>query len=224
MSYMELVACFANSRKMGGRCIAGKVLREDGGVGCWIRPVSSRDTHELSQESASYADGSEPELLDIVAITLRRPEPLPRQEENHLLDDEYFLEKRGRVVLQDIDPWLDRPDGLWLTPEGKRFGPYESARVPEAYAGGESLYLVRVAGLEMHVAADQRHPQRKRVKGSFLYGDRHYLLPVTDPKIEREYAGRHDGDYRIGDAVLCVSLGDPLNGELYKLVAGVIVL
>jgi len=41
MSITKRIVCLANSRKMRGRCIAGRELLPDN-VGPWVRPVSDR--------------------------------------------------------------------------------------------------------------------------------------------------------------------------------------
>lgn len=45
---------------------------------------------------------------------------------------------------------------------------------------------------------------------------------VTDPRIERAYLAKADGDYPFGECYLTVSLGEPFNEYCYKLVAAVI--
>ena len=44
---VKRIVCLANSRKLGGRCIAGKELLADGVSGSWIRPVSHREFEEV---------------------------------------------------------------------------------------------------------------------------------------------------------------------------------
>jgi hypothetical protein len=42
------IICLANSRKLSGRCLAGREF-VDGCAGDWIRPVSSREHEEVSE-------------------------------------------------------------------------------------------------------------------------------------------------------------------------------
>ena len=67
MSYEKKIICLANSRKMSGRCIAGKEVL-NGHYSQWIRPVSHRDTGEISEEEQRFEDGDSPQVLDIISI------------------------------------------------------------------------------------------------------------------------------------------------------------
>lgn len=79
------IVCLANSRKLYGRCIAGK---EVGGehAGRWVRPVSNRLHEEVSENERQYEDGSDPEVLDIIEIPMVSAKPHGYQQENWLLD------------------------------------------------------------------------------------------------------------------------------------------
>ena len=59
MKYTKRIVCLANSRKMSGRCIAGKEVL-DTGYGEWIRPISKRETAEISEEEMRFENGEIP--------------------------------------------------------------------------------------------------------------------------------------------------------------------
>lgn len=79
MSITRRIVCLANSRKMQGRCVAGRELNA-GVAGSWIRPVSDRPAEEVSEYERQYQDGSDPRVLDIISVTRsvasRRDSPL----------------------------------------------------------------------------------------------------------------------------------------------------
>ena len=79
------IVCLANSRKLGGRCIAGKEWH-DNRPGGWIRPVSDRSSKELSTHECRYEDRREPRLLDIIDISLLSQAVEGHQSENWLID------------------------------------------------------------------------------------------------------------------------------------------
>jgi hypothetical protein len=62
MAAVKRIVCLANSRKLSGRCIAGK---EFGGnaAGTWIRPVGAREHGEVSEYERQYEDGSDPQKI-----------------------------------------------------------------------------------------------------------------------------------------------------------------
>ena len=55
-----------------------------------------------------------------------------------------------------------------------------------------------------------------------MYGGKEYRLWVTDPVYERLFLAKPDGDYKLGESFLTVSLGEPHNNACYKLIAAII--
>lgn len=221
MKYTKTIVCFANSRKTAGRCIAGKEWH-NGKPGEWVRPVSNRPTHEVSEKERRYESGHEPQPLDIIKVPCECHHPLTHQYENHVIDPGYYWANQGRLAWQDIQDWLDNPNTLWGLEEGSYAG--LSNRVCIGQEEGTSLYLVAVERLRLLVGRKApEYPDSKRaVRGEFVYHGAAYRMDVTDPVIERNYLTKADGQYDILRPVLCVSLGDPYQGYFYKLVAAVL--
>ena len=75
MPSVKRIVCLANSRKLSGRCIAGREF--DGRrAGDWVRPVSDSEHEEVSQRERQYEDGSDPKVLDIIDVPLVEARPL----------------------------------------------------------------------------------------------------------------------------------------------------
>jgi hypothetical protein len=225
VTYQKTIACLANSRKPpSGRCIAGRE-HNFGKFGDWVRPVSDRDSREVSEEERRYEDGTDPQVLDIISITMKQPLPHNHQGENHLFDAEYYWAKTGRLSWEALQQAVDAPDGpLWDNGHSTRHGLND--QVPEANlaAHKRSLYLIQPENLRLVVGIDDNSPyqSRRRVRAHFELRGEPYHLVVTDPLVEREYFAKKDGEYRVAKAVICVSLAEPFNGYAYKLAAAVI--
>jgi hypothetical protein len=225
MSYTKTIVCLANSRKPpSGRCIAGREYHS-GKFGEWVRPVSERDTREVSEEERRYEDGTDPKVLDIVSITMKQPLPHDHQQENHLLDDGYYWAKSGRLSWADLLTAVDGPSGpLWENGHSTRHGLND--QVPQARVAiyTQSLYLVHPENLRIVVGVDDNspYPNRRRVRAHFKLGPATYHLMITDTPVEREFFAKKDGQYPVEEALICVSLAEPFNGYAYKLAAAVI--
>jgi hypothetical protein len=223
MTYAKTIVCFANSRKPGGRCVAGREV--DGGqLGSWIRPVSVRTGQEISWDERHYNDGRDPALLDIIEIPLISAQPQHHQIENHLIDPQYYWQKRGTVSWQRIQSAVETVGGpLWRNGFSSSNG--ENDRVPEAQAHtlGRSLYLVRPEQLVLHVATEGGvfGPPRRRVRAAFQLEGNGYRIVVTDPIVEAECLREPDGQYEVEDALACASLSEGFNGYAYKLAAAI---
>ncbi len=222
MQNVKRIVCLANSRKLGGRCIAGREWR-GGRAGRWVRPVSDRENRDVSEYERQYEDGSDPRILDVIDVPLREPLPQPCQPENWLLDPEYHREKSGRLSWFDLPALADpaaplRADGC-SSYEGR------NDRVPldAADSIGDSLRLLRIDDLALSVfrPGEAFGNAKRRVQARFPHAGRDYALWVTDPRWERYCLAKPDGRYRLGACYLTVSLGEPYRGFRYKLVAAI---
>lgn len=213
---------------MAGRCIAGREVL-DTGPGQWIRPVSARQTEEVSEYERQYQDGSDPRVLDIIDVPLIRPCPHTCQSENWLLDPDCYWIKVRQVGWVELQRYTEDPPTLWMNGRSTYNGVNDELLRADADALPDSLVLIHVPVLDLRVfapRADFGNPKR-RVQARFRHRDIQYAFWVTDPAIEREYKARDDGNYKLGESCLCISPGEPMRksgGERcrYKLVAAVI--
>ena len=223
MAVVKRIVCLANSRKLSGRCVAGKGWAA-AGPGPWIRPVSDRPTEEVSEHERQYQDGSDPQVLDIVRVPLLEPRPKTFQSENWLLDPHSYWVREGTLHASRLDELADHPPTLWAN--GHHTGAGVNDRVPQALADtlDSSLYLLQVDRLDLQVSAPGAFfgNTKRRVQGSFTHGGVPYAFWVTDPAIEREFKAKSDGVYPMGPCFITVSLGEPHEGYCYKLIAAVI--
>lgn len=169
--YEITILCLANSRKPpSGRCIAGKRL-EHGRATTWLRPVSARPSHEVSEEERRYEEGSKAQLLDIVSVPLLRASPVAHQVENHTLDDQYYWTKQGTATWDQVAAAIDGHDmAFWNHSESTYHGLND--KVAESVLGtiGSSLKLIMVNDLQIRVRSEDGYegrPARRRVRGRF---------------------------------------------------------
>lgn len=228
MPVAKRMLCLANSKKLSGRCVAGREVLT-AGPGAWIRPVSARPTEEVSEDERQYKDGSDPKVLDVIDVPLVRHQPHACQTENWLLDPGYYWSKVRQVGWTELRGYVENPTTLWTNGRSTYSGTNDEILQAQADALPNSLFLVHVPSLQLKVfapGADFGNPKR-RVQAQFQHRGIGYELWATDPLIERDYKARADGTYAIGESCLCISLGEPMqkkNGEWcrYKLVAAVI--
>ena len=224
MNTAKRIVCLANSRKLSGRCIAGKELSPDGTPGAWVRPVSNREKEEVSEDERQYRDGSDPQVLDVMNVPVLRANPRDYQQENWLLDPEQYWEKIAVFVPKELNNLTDPITSLWTNGYNTLNG--KNDKIPLTLANNlhTSLCFIRADELELFVSAPGRDfgNNRRRVQGRFQYNGIDYWLRVTDPTWERDYLRRPDGSYEVGAAFLTISLGEPFQGDIYKLIAAVI--
>ena len=227
---VKRIVCLANSRKRGGRCIAGKEILADGGVGGWVRPVSSRPDEEVSERERKCQDGKEPGLLDVIDVPVQSPCPRDYQQENWRIDTRRRWAKARGFDRSAVDQLLDPVSPLWVNGHSTRDGVNDRIPLEIARRISGSLRLIKVASLQLVVSQPGlRHgDETKRLRGEFLYDGEEYRLSVTDPAYEQSHKQKPNGSYSVSEACLTISLAEPFqnpnNGEwdVYKLIAGVI--
>lgn len=224
MASVKQIVCLANSRKLSGRCIAGREWNAERSLGEWVRPVSARENREVSEHERQYRDGSDPRVLDIVRVPVIKPQPEEGQNENWLLDADRYWQRAGRYPWWNLRELLDPPELLWL--DGFHTYSGRNDKVPSEHLANvsTSLRLIHVDRLELAVFApgEAFGSSKRRVQGRFSHAGADYRLWVTDPGCERAYLGKLDGSYTLGARFLTINLGEPYGDAAYKLIAAVI--
>ncbi len=224
MYSLKQIICLANSRKLRGRCIAGREWSEEQGAGSWIRPVSARANQGVSEYERQYKDGSDPRVLDIINIPVLEPQPKGYQTENWLLDPNCYWEKTGTLSPRELPELVDPIAALWIDGQSTYHGQNNKILLESADRVADSLRLIHVKRMNLAVFKHGEafgNPKR-RVQGQFTHADTEYKLQVTDPTYERAYLAKPDGSYNIGECYLTISLGEPFKGTCYKLIAAII--
>jgi hypothetical protein len=223
MSIIKRIVCLANSRKLQGRCVAGKDISEEKPIG-WIRPVSAREHEEVSEYERQYDDGSDPRVLDIMDVPLIEPRPKGYQQENWLLDPDLYWAKAGTAKWSKLKELTDPVAPLWIDGYSTYSGLNDKIPISLVNDLTSSLRLIRVTQMTLSVFKPGEffgNPKR-RVQGRFRYADTEYWIWITDPSYEGAYLSKPDGDYKIGESYLAISLGEPYKGDCYKLIAAII--
>lgn len=234
------ILILANSRKENGRCVAGITVEKVGGRlwrpaygNEWVRPVSTgSSTGELTIEDRCYPDRSEPELLDVVEIGLKERRPKNHQTENWLMDGDYDWVKRGEFTMEGLCD-IKNSDPLWLGRSSRRSrwrskgydDKNDRISLDDIASVKDSLRLIRVKELtyRVYTFSDESHgSERRRVRAVFTHRRKTYDISVTDPSVEQEYLEQTDGSYKIGSAYVTVSLGEPFEGDVYRVAAAII--
>jgi hypothetical protein len=218
MGEIELV-CLANSRKHGGRCVAG--WRTDGGG--FVRLVSPLADGTLTPIDLRLGDSDEPRIFDLLRVGVTSPRPMPHQRENWVIDESpWKLVRRPapRPVLERMIPLFERgPEILGGTDAAIAYD--DCVRLPAAASLG-------IAKVERGMLIVSKRLGRKRLRMRFTLAAKNYELTVTDPLWERAIDRWECGEYAwwrlfpFGrDPVVTVSLTEPFGDarECYKIVA-----
>jgi len=210
---------------LNGRCIAG--LWWDGEeFGSWIRPISSIGHGELFSERF-YKDGGDPQLLDVIELSLLEGKPNGCHVEDFLVDPSKKWRREGSLPFDKLLPYVSKAVGpLWFNGSSTSNGENDSIPAREAEKLSHSLMLIRPKHLTLTSTREGWAGRVKRkVRGSFSWGRYNYTLSVTDPVIENELGRYNEGESReVDDPILCLSVGEKFDQQNahYKLIAGVI--
>jgi len=223
---VKRILCLANSRKLGGRCIAGREIVNNQ-PGAWIRPVSDRLHQEVSWEERHYEDGSDPRVLDMLQVPLIEPRPHQFQQENWLLNPNFSWQRTGHMDWAGLQAFVELDGALWINGHSTYNGQNDRVLVAQAIGLESSLRLIRVDRLRLRVFRPNppgaQFPPKRKVMAEFAHSGTNYAFSVTDPVYEQGFLAQADGLYELRESVLTVSLGEPhTDGYCYKLIAAII--
>jgi hypothetical protein len=222
-TYTKTFLCLANSRKPGGHCVAGRTFSKDEYL-TWLRPVSTRNTHEISDAEQSYADGTGAQVLDFIKVTFSGVQPHLHQTENHVIAAARW-EKHSEATWDDVEIATETVEApLWHDGTKSFHGLNDKVSEEVLKTLHNSLCLVEPEKLTLVVAQESKYGggYERRVRADFTLNKTPYNFVVTDPWIERKYYAMDDGRHEVKTSRLCLSLPEIINGNATKLVAAVI--
>jgi len=212
---VEKITVLASSYKHGGICLAGKCAD-----GRWVRPVSHGKAPGWTTTSLGHRLGRIPAAGDRVAVPCLYPTPLEHQHENHIVGTGMWMDG-GRANVTDIMQMVDLGGTLWHVGQSSAGGindRVDAGLVVRQNSG--SLRFIRPQ--QLRLVGSFSHG-KFRLRAEFVFNGTPYRLCVTDLTaiaLWRDRLARgHSGDTA---SLLCISLGLPLEGFCYKLVAGMI--
>jgi hypothetical protein len=213
--------CLANSRKLGGRCVAGLRLDHSG----WLRPVSPLPEGTLFAADYTLADGTEATPLDVIQVGLKTPRPDPHHPENWLMDG---------------SPWtlITRPMGAELAPvlqsalvTGPELLGSLTARIPfeDLQKQPAKASLALIAPESLYLFHQPNYRGKPQARGRFWLGTGNqtyiYDLAITDPQWEAcivKQKAPHTLEQSRSKFLLLISLGEPLDHYCYKFIATIL--
>ena len=189
------IVCLANSRKPGGRCVAGRELVDDRPE-AWVRSVSAREHQAVSKGERQYQDGSDSMLLDIMDVPLLEHRPEDYQQENWLLDPDHDWKKIDGFPWGGLDQFSEAGGTLWRNGSSSYHGTNNRIPLQQAAEETSSLKLIHVDEVRLRVFAPSLDfgKSKRTVQARFQFSGNDYALSVTDPDIE-ERGGPHRLDH-----------------------------
>lgn len=186
------VVILAVSKKNGGWCVVGKNAEN---LSQWIRLVGDKNGRELYDREITINDGNRLRLLntqDVVEVELGNSCSLLEQPENTLYKKLDFIER------------LDRIGEMYLDYEKMIFGNVGEYIDADGKAKSRSVLLIKVSNLKIEYNEPIVEGGKPKTYAWFTFNGFEYRrLRVTDPNCRKTES--------IGNAVLCVSLGQAYN-------------
>jgi hypothetical protein len=221
MSQVDIV-CLANSRKHGGRCVAG--LRTDGSG--WLRPVGTLPDGTLYPPNYTLTNATEIAVLDLVQVSVSAHRPALHQPENWVIDGTSWILKfrpiRANLIQLLKNAIVPGPELL------HGFSDRILCSDLQHLSGLSSLALVAPDSLELY--HQQSFSGRPQARGRFSLGSGAnrtlYDLVITDPVWEPVILQQNMRTIRQTDSkfLVTVSLSEPFGLNCYKLIAAIILL
>ncbi len=205
------ILLLANSKKLGGRCLAGvevlfigesPVFRfQDQLKPVWLRPVSRSPHGEVSHALADRF-----QVMDVVKVDGYEPSPDAYQSENihfqrleSLGSDFFEVDDLGYISL--------------ASPEATFGNRGNAVHVDQIQRVDHSLLMVEPQAFTSYMRAYD--DGKTQLRGQYQLNGAHYDQPITDPAF-------HLGDEKGQHAYLTLSLGLEHEGYHSKLIAAVV--
>jgi len=225
MTYQYQIVCLANSKKPGGKCVAGKITQGTY-QNNWLRPVAPREKRAITLDDQRYENGQYASLLDVINITYTGVQPNTYQLENHVIDIDVDWELVGTFDRQNLHNLVDGPPRLWADSKDDGYSGIND-RLPGStlIEPISTLYLIQPKDVSIRVKAEGAPwgNSELKVRAFFTYNGIKYGLMVTDPIYKARFLQAGSGTYEAHDVIFfTVSLGEvDQRGYAYKLVAAV---
>ncbi|AZV46336.1 hypothetical protein C3L23_03335 [Nautilia sp. PV-1] len=142
----------------------------------------------------------------LAKIKILKEVPLNCQPENVIIDKK--IEFINEIDLKELENFVYTPKSLW--------GKENYIKYDENLKINYSLFLIKVNKISLYWK-DRGNNKSLQRRGKFIYNNITYDLPLTDPDFE------YLKEQVIEDVYLVVSLGEPFNGNCYKIIAKVFV-
>jgi hypothetical protein len=218
----DRILIVANSRKGGGRCLAGVSLEQPR----LVRPVSAVGRGGALSDDECEVVGHTPALLEIVRFAHDGEQGDSAQPENVVIDGTPWQTEGPAEQGEALEMLLK------VVQEGPKLFGNRGRAVPEhvtAEGMDSSLALIVPAALRFGHGADAE-AHKGSPRAVFEFGSDVWSLAITDfeigPKIlqlpEGLYGWEDLGHQEPEHVLLTVSLGTAYDGWHYKLVAGVL--